>query len=183
VVKRELWLGLGLAVITVSPNIVWNATNGFVTLRHAGGNVIGEPIEPSVIRPLEFLAAQFAVFGPVVFGLAVVAIMLLACRAIAHGMALSLLPSPLWGGVGGGGRETRRSIVTTSRPPTPTLPQPKPRIRGFRPLDKVIEIGNSRFRLGGGRRGGSLNTKDNFHFERTIVGFRGRNAVDLRRKR
>jgi 4-amino-4-deoxy-L-arabinose transferase-like glycosyltransferase len=73
VVKRELWLGLGLAVITVSPNIVWNATNGFVTLRHAGGNVIGEPIEPSVMRPLEFLAAQFAVFGPVVFGVAVAA--------------------------------------------------------------------------------------------------------------
>jgi len=33
------------------------------------------------------------------------------------------------------------------------------------------------------RTGGSLNAKDNFHFERTIVGFRGRNAVDLRRKR
>src|SRR5215831_4041858 len=30
---------------------------------------------------------------------------------------------------------------------------------------------------------GSLNAKDNFHFERTIVGFRGRNAVDLRRRR
>jgi hypothetical protein len=30
----------------------------------------------------------------------------------------------------------------------PTSPQPKPRIRGFRPLNKVIEIGNSRFRLG-----------------------------------
>jgi hypothetical protein len=29
------------------------------------------------------------------------------------------------------------------------LPLPKPRIRGFRPLYKVIEIGNSRFRLGG----------------------------------
>src|SRR5258708_9965003 len=30
-------------------------------------------------------------------------------------------------------------------------PQPKPRIRGFLPLNKVIEIGNSLFRLGGGR--------------------------------
>ena len=30
---------------------------------------------------------------------------------------------------------------------------------------------------------GSLNAKDNFQFERTIVGFRGRNVVDLRRKR
>jgi hypothetical protein len=31
-------------------------------------------------------------------------------------------------------------------------------------------------------RHGSLNAKDNFQFERTIVGFRGRNVVDLRRK-
>ena len=30
---------------------------------------------------------------------------------------------------------------------------------------------------------GSLNAKDNFQFERTIVGFRGRNVVDFRRKR
>jgi hypothetical protein len=33
------------------------------------------------------------------------------------------------------------------------------------------------------RADGSLNAKDNFQFERTIVGFRGRNVVDLRRKR
>jgi 4-amino-4-deoxy-L-arabinose transferase-like glycosyltransferase len=70
-VRPELWLALGIAVITVSPNILWNAANGFLTLRHAGGNVIGEPIDPSLKRPLEFLAAQFAVFGPVVFGVAV----------------------------------------------------------------------------------------------------------------
>src|SRR5215831_11489541 len=37
-----------------------------------------------------------------------------------------------------------------ARPPTPSLPQPKPRLRGFRPLNKAIEIGNSRFRLGEG---------------------------------
>ena len=72
-VRPELWLALGLAVLTVSPNILWNIANGFLTLRHAGGNVIGEPIDPSVKRPLEFLAAQFAVFGPVVFGVAIAA--------------------------------------------------------------------------------------------------------------
>src|SRR6266852_681750 len=62
-------------------------------------------------------------------------------------------PLPLWGGVGGGGRAKWHARAELARPPTPTLPQPKPRIRGFRPLNKVIEIGNSRFRLGGGRRG------------------------------
>jgi hypothetical protein len=34
-----------------------------------------------------------------------------------------------------------------------------------------------------GRGDGSLNAKDNFHFERVIVGWRGQCVVDLRRKR
>jgi len=80
----ELRLALASALIVVSPNILWNAAHGFLTFRHAGGNVIGEPIEPSVMRPLEFLAAQFAVFGPVVFG---VAIALLGRVAFAFGRA------------------------------------------------------------------------------------------------
>jgi 4-amino-4-deoxy-L-arabinose transferase-like glycosyltransferase len=70
--RPELWLALASAVIVASPNILWNAANGFVAFRYAGGNVIGEPIEPSLMRPLEFLAAQFAVLGPVVFGVAIV---------------------------------------------------------------------------------------------------------------
>ena len=82
--KPELGLALGLAVIMVSPNILWNVANGFLTVRHAGGNVIGEPIEPSVIRPLEFLAAQFAVFGPVVFGVAIAAMIALLVRKRAN---------------------------------------------------------------------------------------------------
>jgi len=76
--RPDLWLALGLAAIVVSPNILWNAANGFVAFRHAGGNVTGEPIEPSVLRPLEFLVAQFAVFGPVVFGVAIAAVIALA---------------------------------------------------------------------------------------------------------
>src|SRR5262245_43445177 len=36
--RPELWLALSLAVIVVSPNILWNAANGFATFRHAGGN-------------------------------------------------------------------------------------------------------------------------------------------------
>jgi len=82
--RPELWLALGLAAIMVSPNILWNVANGFLTVRHAGGNVIGEPIEPSVMRPLEFLAAQFAVFGPVVFGVAIAAVIALLARKRAN---------------------------------------------------------------------------------------------------
>jgi len=71
--SHELWLALGSAVIVALPNIIWNAANGFVAFHYAGGNVVGEPIEPSLMRPLEFLAAQFAVFGPAVFGVGIVA--------------------------------------------------------------------------------------------------------------
>jgi 4-amino-4-deoxy-L-arabinose transferase-like glycosyltransferase len=78
--RGELWLALGVAAITVSPNLIWNAANGFLTLRHAGANVAGETIEPSVTRPLEFLSAQFAVFGPVVFGVAIAAAIALVAR-------------------------------------------------------------------------------------------------------
>jgi 4-amino-4-deoxy-L-arabinose transferase-like glycosyltransferase len=76
--RAELWLALVVALVVASPNLAWNAANGFLTFRHAGGNVSGEPIEPSLLRPLEFLAAQFAVFGPVVFGVAIAAATTLA---------------------------------------------------------------------------------------------------------
>jgi 4-amino-4-deoxy-L-arabinose transferase-like glycosyltransferase len=78
--KPELWLALVSALVVASPNILWNAANGFVAFRYAGGNVIGEPVEPSLMRPLEFLAAQFAVFGPVVFGVAIAATIALRGR-------------------------------------------------------------------------------------------------------
>jgi len=90
--RPELGLALGLALIVVSPNIVWNAANGFVAFRYAGGNITGESIEPSLMRPLEFLAAR------------------------------SLLPPPLWGRVGVGAREVLASVCRLSRPPPPTPP-------------------------------------------------------------
>jgi 4-amino-4-deoxy-L-arabinose transferase-like glycosyltransferase len=89
----ELRLALMSAAIVALPNILWNAANGFVAFRYAAGNVIGEPIELSMMRPLEFLAAQFAVFGPVVFG---VAITLLGRGAVAYGRAI-LSPAPFVG--------------------------------------------------------------------------------------
>jgi 4-amino-4-deoxy-L-arabinose transferase-like glycosyltransferase len=71
--RRKLWFAIAVAILIVSPNLAWNAANGFLTLRHAGDAVIDEAIEPSLLRPLEFLAAQFAVFGPVVLAVAIAA--------------------------------------------------------------------------------------------------------------
>jgi 4-amino-4-deoxy-L-arabinose transferase-like glycosyltransferase len=85
--RPELWLALSVALVVASPNLAWNAAHGFLTFRHAGGNVSSEPIEPSLLRPLEFLGAQFAVFGPVVFGVAIASVIAIARRDGAN---------PLW---------------------------------------------------------------------------------------
>jgi 4-amino-4-deoxy-L-arabinose transferase-like glycosyltransferase len=71
--KPHMLVALVAAVMTVSPNLLWNVANGFLTLRHAGNAVVGEDIAPSLTRPLEFLGAQFGVFGPVVFGISLAA--------------------------------------------------------------------------------------------------------------
>lgn len=64
------WLALGLALLVLSPNLVWNAVHGFATVRHVGENTNlarGASFNPP--EAAEFLAAQFGVFGPLTFGL------------------------------------------------------------------------------------------------------------------
>jgi 4-amino-4-deoxy-L-arabinose transferase-like glycosyltransferase len=80
--RREIWLALLLAAVVVAPNIAWNASNNFATFQHTGGLVIGEPVRPSVMRGLEFLAAQFAVFGPVTFAVMMIATVRLGSREL-----------------------------------------------------------------------------------------------------
>lgn len=65
--RPDVWIALLIAALVVAPNIAWNVSNGFVTFKHTGSLVIGEETRLSLLRGLEFLAAQFGVFGPVVF--------------------------------------------------------------------------------------------------------------------
>src|SRR5262249_20808665 len=113
--RPELWLALGFALIVVSPNILWNAANGFVAFRYAGGNVTGESIDAGLMGPLEFLAAQFAVFGPAVFGVAIAAVIAL----VGSGAAPSPLVAEGWGG------GSRGYGTEVPHGPTPT-PDPSP---------------------------------------------------------
>lgn len=71
--RSEIWLALLLAAAVVAPNVAWNATNSFATFQHTGGLVVGEPVQLSIMQGLEFLVAQFAVFGPVVFAVMAIA--------------------------------------------------------------------------------------------------------------
>jgi len=58
-----------LAGALLTPNMVWNLQNGFVTFSHTADNAnwsgsLGNPVEA-----LEFFGAQFGVFGPLLFGI------------------------------------------------------------------------------------------------------------------
>lgn len=63
---------LAIAAGILAPNVVWNAAHQFATLAHTADNAnlggrLGNPA-----AGLEFLAGQFGVFGPVLFGALVV---------------------------------------------------------------------------------------------------------------
>ena len=39
--RRQTWIALLIAALIVSPNVYWNFSNSFVTLRHTGDNITG----------------------------------------------------------------------------------------------------------------------------------------------
>ena len=94
--RRELrspgpYLALAIALLIVTPNLLWNADHGFVSILHVGDNAhwSGDLFNPG--RLAEFVVAQFAVFGPLPF--ACLLVMTVRWRRIAHNHALNLL---LW---------------------------------------------------------------------------------------
>ena len=66
--RPQTWLALAAAALIISPNVYWNAAHDFVTLKHTGDNITGDGPRFQPARALEFLASQFAVAGPLIFG-------------------------------------------------------------------------------------------------------------------
>ena len=66
-VDRRLWAALAIGVVLIAPNLIWNANNKFATFAHTADNAkwSGPLLHPD--KGLEFFAAQFGVFGPVLF--------------------------------------------------------------------------------------------------------------------
>ena len=63
-----------LALIILSPNLMWNAAHDFATLEHTAANA---NIQEDIFHPgelVEFISSQFGVFGPLTF-----ALLLLSC--------------------------------------------------------------------------------------------------------
>ncbi len=63
--RQPLWGSLTLAALIYAPNLIWNWTNDFPSYRHTGENMNlgGDLFNP--LSALEFIGAQFAVFGPI----------------------------------------------------------------------------------------------------------------------
>jgi hypothetical protein len=77
---------------------------------------------------------------------------------------------------------SRQGVLRLGPCPTGHYPVIRPS-RELVPLSPHLLIKGSQQDIAQQWRDGSLNAKDNFRFERAIVGWRGQCVVDLRRKR
>ncbi|MBC7832139.1 MAG: glycosyltransferase family 39 protein [Hyphomicrobium sp.] len=64
----RLYLALVIGLLMIAPNLAWNYSHSFATLSHTADNANwgGSMLHPN--KALEFFAAQFGVFGPILFG-------------------------------------------------------------------------------------------------------------------
>lgn len=81
----RLWAALALGIAMLVPNIVWNARHSFATVGHTADNANwqGGLIHP--LKALEFIGAQFGVFGPILFA----ALLVITWRAYKEGVPAS----------------------------------------------------------------------------------------------
>jgi len=93
--RPALWLALAIAAVVIAPNILWNLDNGLATFRHTGDNIQGGGIALDPLKGLEFVAAQFAVFGPVVFAVLLYAIARIGALGRADRLMLAFALPPL----------------------------------------------------------------------------------------
>ncbi|MEX0852647.1 MAG: glycosyltransferase family 39 protein [Bauldia sp.] len=68
----RLWLGLAAGAAMLAPNIFWNVDHGFVTAGATAGYVGRSGPGIHFFKAIEFLAAQLALAGPIVFGTLVI---------------------------------------------------------------------------------------------------------------
>lgn len=71
----RLWTGFAIAGLLIAPNMAWNLSNSFATFAHTADNARWGGALVNFGKGLEFLGAQFGVFGPILLvGLAIVAV-------------------------------------------------------------------------------------------------------------
>jgi len=68
VLKRpHIWVALLIGIVLLLPNFYWNATHDFLTFKHTGDNISGDGFRFRWSGAGDFVGAQFAVMGPMVF--------------------------------------------------------------------------------------------------------------------
>ena len=68
VLKRpQVWIALAIGIVLLLPNLYWNATHDFLTFKHTGDNISGDGFRFRWSGAGDFVGAQFAVMGPMVF--------------------------------------------------------------------------------------------------------------------
>ena len=65
---KNLIIAIAIGAVCFAPNVIWNLQNGFATLSHTGENIGWSGVRFNIPGALEFLGAQFGVFGPILFG-------------------------------------------------------------------------------------------------------------------
>ena len=86
----DLWLALAIGALIVAPNIQWNVAHGLVAFRHVGDNIQGSGLKLNPLRAFEFIASQFAVFGPILCAVLLAALARIASPAISRADRLML---------------------------------------------------------------------------------------------
>lgn len=63
----RLYVAIAIAALMITPNVLWNMQSGFATVAHTADNAKwgGDLLHPQ--KALEFIGAQFGVFGPILF--------------------------------------------------------------------------------------------------------------------
>jgi len=64
----RLWVGLAAGLLFIAPNLAWNAAHKFATFAHTADNAKWSGELLRIGKGFEFLAAQAAVFGPILLG-------------------------------------------------------------------------------------------------------------------
>ncbi len=65
-----------VTILVFTPNVLWNLHNGLVSFAHTGDNARGAGMALHPAHMFEFVGAQFAVFGPILF----TCLLLILCR-------------------------------------------------------------------------------------------------------
>jgi 4-amino-4-deoxy-L-arabinose transferase-like glycosyltransferase len=65
--RPQIWAAFAIAFLILAPNIYWNITHQFATLKHTGENITGTGLRFHPLDAGAFLGSQFAVAGPLVF--------------------------------------------------------------------------------------------------------------------